>query len=309
MKINDLIKASGNKYATIASDGIGGSDVKGFIDTGSYSFNALVSGSLYGGFPNNKILALAGESATGKTWFALGMVSKFLSDHKDAIVLYFDTEQAVTSDMISNRGIDTTRIGIFPVATVEDFRNQLIAIADKYLEQDESKRNPIMVVLDSLGMLSTTKEINDTAEGKETKDMTRAQVVKSTFRVLTLKLGHAGIPLVLTNHTYDSMGSMYPTKEMSGGCLTENHKIHMSNGDLANIQDVCVGDDVITLFGNQKVLETFKYQNKEIITIEFDDGSVVNCTPEHKFLIKIDDEMVWTEAKDIISGYKAVAKN
>ena len=217
MNLNDVLKASGNKYATIASDGISGSDVKGFIDTGSYSFNALVSGSLYGGFPNNKILALAGESATGKTWFALGMVSKFLSDNKDAIVLYFDTESAVTSDMISNRGIDTTRIGIFPVATVEDFRNQLITIADKYLEQDEEKRNPIMVVLDSLGMLSTTKEMNDTAEGKETKDMTRAQVVKSTFRVLTLKLGHAGIPLVLTNHTYDSMGSMYPTKEMSGG--------------------------------------------------------------------------------------------
>ena len=72
MNLNDVLKASGNKYATIASDGISGSDVKGFIDTGSYSFNALVSGSLYGGFPNNKILALAGESATGKTWFALG---------------------------------------------------------------------------------------------------------------------------------------------------------------------------------------------------------------------------------------------
>jgi RecA/RadA recombinase len=309
MNLNDVLKASGNKYATIASDGISGSDVKGFIDTGSYSFNALVSGSLYGGFPNNKILALAGESATGKTWFALGMVSKFLSDNKDAIVLYFDTESAVTSDMISNRGIDTTRIGIFPVATVEDFRNQLITIADKYLEQDEEKRNPIMVVLDSLGMLSTTKEMNDTAEGKETKDMTRAQVVKSTFRVLTLKLGHAGIPLVLTNHTYDSMGSMYPTKEMSGGCLTENHKIRMSDLKMKNIQDVCVGDSVITLFGNQKVLETFKYQNKETVTIEFEDGSVVNCTPEHKFLIKMDDEMIWTEAKDIINGYKAVVKD
>jgi RecA/RadA recombinase len=66
-------------------------------------------------------------------------------------------------------------------------------------------------------MLSTTKEVEDTSDGKETRDMTRAQVLKAAFRVLTLKLGRAGVPMVVTNHTYDSMGSMFPTKEMGGG--------------------------------------------------------------------------------------------
>jgi len=66
-------------------------------------------------------------------------------------------------------------------------------------------------------MLSTEKEIADTAEGKLTKDMTRAQLIKATFRVLTLKMGKAGIPLVMTNHTYDVVGSMFPTKTMGGG--------------------------------------------------------------------------------------------
>ena len=74
----------------------------------------------------------------------------------------------------------------------------------------------MMFVLDSLGMLSTTKEVEDTSEGKETRDMTRAQVLKAAFRVLTLKLGRAGVPLVVTNHTYDSMG-LFSTKEMGGG--------------------------------------------------------------------------------------------
>ena len=74
-----------------------------------------------------------------------------------------------------------------------------------------------MLWLDSLGMLSTTKEIEDTAEGKETRDMTRAQVVKGAFRVLTLKLGRAGVPMIVTNHTYDVIGSMFPQKEMGGG--------------------------------------------------------------------------------------------
>jgi hypothetical protein len=85
------------------------------------------------------------------------------------------------------------------------------------LLQPELERKKILIVLDSLGMLSTSKEINDTTEGKETRDMTRAQLVKATFRVLTVKLGMAKIPMIMTNHTYQSMGSMYPTTEMSGG--------------------------------------------------------------------------------------------
>jgi len=117
--------------------------------------------------------------------------------------------------MIESRGIDSSRIVILPVTTVQEFRTQSIRVLDKYLENKE--RKPMMLVLDSLGMLSTTKEIEDTAEGKETRDMTRAQLIKATFRVLTLKLGKANVPLVITNHTYDSMGSMFPTKEMSGG--------------------------------------------------------------------------------------------
>ena len=104
-----------------------------------------------------------------------------------------------------------------PVITVQQFRNQAINILDKYLETKESERPPMMFVLDSLGMLSTTKEIEDTAAGKETRDMTRAQIVKGAFRVLTLKLGRAKVPMIVTNHTYDVIGSMFPTKEMGGG--------------------------------------------------------------------------------------------
>jgi hypothetical protein len=119
--------------------------------------------------------------------------------------------------MIEERGIDSNRIVIVPVVTVQEFRTQAISILDKYLETDESKRPPMMFCLDSLGMLSTTKEIEDTADGKETRDMTRSQLVKGAFRVLTLKLGRAGVPMIVTNHTYDVIGSMFPQKEMGGG--------------------------------------------------------------------------------------------
>mgnify|MGYP003631536874 FL=1 len=219
--MNDFLKSVlrdvGNEYAALVSDGVEAGDVENFIDSGSYIFNALLSGSIYGGLPSNKITAIAGESATGKTFFIMGMVKNFLDANPDAGVLYFESESAITKSMVVERGIDPNRMVILPVTTVQEFRTQSLKVLDSYMQQKESDRKPMMLCLDSLGMLSTTKEVEDTADGKETRDMTRAQVLKAAFRVLTLKLGKAKVPMIVTNHTYDSMGSMFPTKEMGGG--------------------------------------------------------------------------------------------
>ena len=214
--LKDVIKETGNEYASLVSDGASG-DVDSFIDTGSYIFNALLGGSIHRGLPSNKITAIAGESATGKTFFVLGMCKHFLDKNPDGGVIFFESESAVTKDIIEERGIDSSRMVIMPVTTVQEFRHQALTVLDKYIEQDVSERKPLLLVLDSLGMLSTTKEMEDTQAGKETKDMTRAQIVKAAFRVLTLKLGKAKVPLVITNHTYDVVGSMFPQKEMGGG--------------------------------------------------------------------------------------------
>ena len=212
--LKNLIKTTGNEFASIVEEGVAAADVSGYIDTGSYIFNALLSGSIYDGLPNNKITALAGESATGKTFFALGMCKQFLDDNPDSAVIYFESESAITKNMIEERGIDSSRIVIVPVTTVQEFRTQSIKILDQYIKDQTDMK--MLFVLDSLGMLSTTKEIEDTASGSETKDMTRAQLVKGAFRVLTLKLGKAGVPLIVTNHTYDEMG-LFAKKVMGGG--------------------------------------------------------------------------------------------
>ena len=215
--LQDAIKAAGNEYAALVEDGVEAGDVDSFVDTGSYIFNALLSGSIYGGMPQNKVVAIAGESATGKTFFVLGMVKNFLEKNPNAGVLYFESESAITKQMIIDRGIDPKRMVIMPVTTVQEFRTQSIRVLDDHLSKPEGERPQMMICLDSLGMLSTTKEVEDTADGKETRDMTRAQVLKAAFRVLTLKLGKAKVPMVVTNHTYDVVGSMFPQKEMGGG--------------------------------------------------------------------------------------------
>ena len=212
--LKDIVKEIGDDYTKLASDI---DETETYVDTGSYIFNALVSGSIFGGVSGNKITAIAGESSTGKTFFSLAVVKNFLDTHPDGYCLYFDTEAAITKSLLESRGIDTSRLVVVNVVTIEEFRTKALKAVDMYLKAPVEDRKPCMFVLDSLGMLSTSKEITDALNEKEVRDMTKSQLIKGAFRMLTLKLGQANVPLIVTNHTYDVIGAYVPTKEMGGG--------------------------------------------------------------------------------------------
>ena len=212
--LKDIVKEIGDDFTQLAVDI---DSTENYVDTGSYIFNGLVSGSIYGGVSGNKITAIAGESSTGKTFFSLAVVKNFLDSNPDGYCLYFDTEAAVNKPLLESRGIDLTRVVVINVVTIEEFRSKALRAVDIYLKTNTEDRKPCMFVLDSLGMLSTEKEIRDALDDKQVRDMTKSQLVKGAFRMLTLKLGQANIPLIVTNHTYDVIGSYVPTKEMGGG--------------------------------------------------------------------------------------------
>ena len=212
--LKDIVKEIGDDFTQLASDI---DEAERYVDTGSYIFNGLVSGSIYGGVSGNKITAIAGESSTGKTFFSLAVVKNFLDSNPDGYCLYFDTEAAVNKPLLESRGIDLTRVVVINVVTIEEFRTKALKAIDIYLKTNIEERKPCMFVLDSLGMLSTEKEIRDALDDKQVRDMTKSQLVKGAFRMLTLKLGQANVPLIVTNHTYDVIGAYVPTKEMGGG--------------------------------------------------------------------------------------------
>jgi RecA/RadA recombinase len=212
--LKEIVKEIGDDYTKLARDI---DDTETFVDTGSYIFNGLCSGSIFGGVSGNKITAIAGESSTGKTFFSLAVVKNYLDSNPDGYCLYFDTEAAINKSLLTSRGIDTDRFIHLQVVTVEQFRQSALKAVDIYLKKPEEERKPCMFVLDSLGMLSTEKEINDALNDKQVRDMTKSQLIKGAFRMLTLKLGQANIPMIVTNHTYDVIGAYVPTKEMGGG--------------------------------------------------------------------------------------------
>ncbi len=212
--LKDIVKEIGGEYTQLASDI---DETEKYVDTGSYIFNALVSGSIFGGVSGNKITAIAGESSTGKTFFSLAVVKNFLDTNSDGYCLYFDTEAAITKSLLESRGIDTQRLVVVNVVTIEEFRGKALKAVDLYMKKPVEERKPCMFVLDSLGMLSTEKEITDALNDKQVRDMTKSQLVKGAFRMLTLKLGQANIPMIVTNHVYSVIGSYVPTQEMGGG--------------------------------------------------------------------------------------------
>ena len=212
--LKEIVKEIGNDFTQLAADI---DETETFIDTGSFIFNSLLSGSVFGGISSNRITAIAGESSTGKTFFSLAVVKNFLDSNPDGYCLYFDTEAAVNKGLLESRGIDLKRLVVVNVVTIEEFRSKALRAIDIYLKTDTADRKPCMFVLDSLGMLSTEKEIRDALDDKQVRDMTKSQLVKGAFRMLTLKLGQANVPLIVTNHTYDVIGAYVPTKEMGGG--------------------------------------------------------------------------------------------
>ena len=209
-----LAKEAKNDYAQLVSET---SNDQGFIGTGSYILNAQLSGSIYGGIPNNRVTAIAGEQATGKTFYAIGIASTFLNDHPDGAVFYFDSEAAATPDLFRDRGLDPARVWHFPIDTIEEFRTQMIRILDNLLKTPEKDRKPLLVILDSLGMLASQKELQDAMDDKQVRDMTKSQTIKSVFRIITSKLGKLKIPMIVTNHTYKTMNPYGDPTDMGGG--------------------------------------------------------------------------------------------
>lgn len=187
-----------------------------WIDTGNYILNAQISGSLFGGIPNNRSVLIAGDQGTGKTYLTLNICRE--AQKMGYNIIYCDSEAAVDKDVFLRMGLDLNKIRHQLVSTVQDFSSFATNLVDSLKKLIESGKTPpkILLVLDSLGNLASSKEKKDILEGKDVRDMTKQQLLRSLFRTLTVDLSKLKIPFIITNHTYQGIG-MFASKEISGG--------------------------------------------------------------------------------------------
>ena len=191
------------------------SEIDHYIPTGNYHLNACLTGSLFGGYPNNRAVALAGPSGTGKTYLILNAIKQ--AQKQGYSIIFYDSENAVDKNLVEKFGIDPKTFRYEPCNTVQEFRSSVTAITDVLIEQKKKgiALPKIMVVLDSAGNLATQKEIDDAKTGSSKADMTRAKLLKSTFRIIMTQFGICKIPFLFTNHTYQTQDLF--SRQVGGG--------------------------------------------------------------------------------------------
>lgn len=213
----NIVSQLGNEYATILSEGSSPADITEYIDTGSYVFNLAVSGDMFKGQPNNLVTCIESDPSCGKTFLNLGILKRFLDKDSENRIVIFDSEAAISSKMLLERGFDLERVLYISVNTAEEFGTNIMKIITYQLELPKKERMKLMFCLDSLGMLTSAKLKEDMTEGKDVADMTRAKKLKGVFNNITVNLGRLGIPMLVANHVYAVIGAFIPTKTGAGG--------------------------------------------------------------------------------------------
>lgn len=172
--------------------------------------NVALSGSIDGGLASG-LTVLAGPSKHFKTSFALLMASAYLKKHKDAVLLFYDSEFGSPQSYFEAFDVDTSRVLHTPVTNIEELKFDLV----HQLNEIERKEK-VIVVIDSVGNIASKKEVEDAENMKSVADMTRAKALKGLFRMITPMLTLKDVPLLAINHTYMEQG-LFPKQIVSGG--------------------------------------------------------------------------------------------
>jgi len=172
--------------------------------------NVALSGDTDGGLSSG-LTVLAGPSKHFKTSFALLMAAAYLKKHKEAVLLFYDSEFGSPQAYFESFGIDPSRVLHTPIMNVEELKFDII----NQLENIDRK-DKVCIIIDSLGNVASKKELEDAKEAKSVADMSRAKALKGLFRMVTPYLTLKDIPCIAINHTYMEQG-LYPKAIVSGG--------------------------------------------------------------------------------------------
>ena len=183
---------------------------KDMVATSVPMINVALSGSVDGGLAPG-LTVLAGPSKHFKTSFGLIMAAAYLKKHKDAVLLFYDSEFGSPQAYFEQYEIDTSRVLHTPITNVEELKFDLIG----QLENIERK-DKVVIMIDSVGNLASKKELEDAINEKSVADMSRAKALKGLFRMTTPYLNMRDIPLIVVNHTYMEIG-LFPKAVVSGG--------------------------------------------------------------------------------------------
>lgn len=308
LDIFKLVQSVDNEAEIISKSAY--SNIKEWIPTGNYILNACMSGDLFKGVPTGRVTTFAGPSSTGKSYLAVSVCRE--AQKLGYMPIYLDSEGAIDTAFVTRLGCDGEKFIIKQVNSIKEVSQFVLNICEQFQKaKEEGKEVKVILVLDSLGNLTSEKERDDLIKGESKQDFTKAKDVKAMFRTCAVPLSKLQIPWIVNNHVYNTM-SFIPGQEMSGGCLLPEEKVRIKDDAEeigVPIKNVLIGDYVLSHDGDyHRVVNVWEY-DKECYRFRFEDGSEIGCSENHRFLVEIDnplDEKIpktaWKTATDLQEG-------
>lgn len=212
MSVFDLISSVDNSAEILSESKT--AVIKEYINSGSYILNACMTGSLFKGVPSGRVTTLAGAPGAGKSYLAVSVCRE--AQKKGYTPVYMDSEGAIDKDFIERLGCDATKFVIKQVTTISEVSTFMANLLKRVNEQPEESRPKLIFVLDSLGNLTSTKELTDTLEANQKRDMTKQQEIKALFRTNATALAKAQAPMIVCSHIYQTQ-DLFSKSVVSGG--------------------------------------------------------------------------------------------
>ncbi len=289
---------------------IGFHDPVDWIHTGNYALNYLISGDFYKGVPLGKVTMFAGESGSGKSLVVSGNLAKNAQE-QGCFVVMLDSENALDSNWLKALDVDTSEDKLLKinVSMIDNVAQILADFIKGYKEENVDKEYKdcpkVLIIIDSLGMLLSPTDIAQFEKGELKGDLGRKpKALTALIRNTVNNIAPYPIGFIVTNHTYASQDMFDPEDKIAGGCITFGHDIQMADNTLKDISEVKINDEVKTLGGhNNRVTQTFNYNDKEVFEIELENGDLLQATGEHRFLVETNDKkLLWETVETLKEG-------
>lgn len=170
--------------------------------SGNYVLNRILTGSLSRAVGQGRVMGLVGPSGSGKS-FLLSNMMRQAQQEKDAFVLAIDSENALDDEFVGKIGVDVDEANYMyiSVITIPHIKKIVSEFVNDYKASEETR--PVMIAIDSLGMLLTDTEFDLLEKGENKGDQgQRAKQLKSVLRGFVQLIKNLNIQIIITDQVY-----------------------------------------------------------------------------------------------------------
>jgi len=176
-------------------------NISGWVSTGDFMLDLILSNRMDGGVPLGRMIEIAGGEAAGKTLLASYLMAD--TQKQGGVAIYIDTEHAASVEVMEKVGVNLEDMIYVQCDTTEEVLQTMDTIITKVHRENSDKL--ITIVWDSIAATSTKGEIEAEYAAGKTVAM-QARVIGVGMRKLMPLVSKHKVCLVFINQLRTNIG-------------------------------------------------------------------------------------------------------